>query len=72
MYLTLAFTKRITVQAIGDSIVVLKNNKHLELKDCLYVPKSKKNLISISYLNKLDYLVSIKMFLFKKMIHLFA
>ena len=37
--------------------VVLENNKHLELKDCLYVLESKKNLILVSSLNKSDYLV---------------
>ena len=35
--------------------LILKNNKHLELKDCLCVAKFRKNLISISSLNKLDY-----------------
>ena len=46
MYLTLTSIMRIIVQAVGDVTLVLKNNKHLELKDCLYVPKFRKNLIS--------------------------
>ena len=43
------------MQVMRDITLVLENNKHLELKDCLYVPKSRKNLISVSNLNKLDY-----------------
>ena len=46
MYLTLTSIMRIIVQAVGDVTLVLKNNKDLELKDCLYVPKFRKNLIS--------------------------
>ena len=37
--------------------LVLENNKYLEFKDCLYVPKFRKNSISISSLNRLDYSV---------------
>ena len=37
MYLTLASTTRIVVQAMEDVTLVLENNKYLELKDCLYV-----------------------------------
>ena len=43
------------MQAMGDITIVLEGKKYLELKDCLYVPESRKNLISISTLNKLDY-----------------
>ena len=43
MYLTLAFTTRIVVQEVGDVTLVLENNKYLDLKDWLYVPKSRKN-----------------------------
>ena len=35
--------------------LVLENNKLLELKDCLYVPKFRKNLILVSSLNKSNY-----------------
>ena len=40
---------------MGDVTLVLENNKHLELNDCLYVLESRKNLISISSLSKLVY-----------------
>ena len=52
--------------------LVLENNKYLELKDCLYVPKFRKNSISISSLNRLDYSVYFNKKNIKKMIHLFA
>ena len=42
---------------MGDVTLVLKNKKYLELKDCLYVPKYRKNLILVSRLNKSNYLV---------------
>ena len=57
MYLTLASIARIVVQVVGDITLVLENNIYLELKDCLYVLESRKNLISVSSLNKLDYSV---------------
>ena len=57
MYFTLASVVSIVVLVMGDITLVLENNKHLELKDCLYVLESRKNLISISSLNKLNYLV---------------
>ena len=57
MYLTLASIVSIVVQVVGDITPVLENNKHLELEDCLYVLKSRKNFISISSLNKSNYLV---------------
>ena len=57
VYFTLASVVSIVVLVVGDITLVLENNKHLELKDCLYVLESRKNLISISNLNKLSYLV---------------
>ena len=57
MYLNLACIVSIVVQVVGDITPVLENNKHLELEDCLYVLKSRKNFISISSLNKSNYLV---------------
>ena len=45
------------MQAIGDVTLALENNSHLEFKDCLYVPKSRKNLVSVSSLNNCKYLV---------------
>ena len=40
---------------MGDIILVLENNKHLELKNCLYVLEFRRNLISVSSLTKSDY-----------------
>ena len=42
-----------------DITLVLENNKHLELNDCLYASKFRNNLISVSSLNKLYYSVCI-------------
>ena len=50
--MALTSAARINVLVVGDITLVLKNNSYLELKDCLYVPKPRKNLISISRLNK--------------------
>ena len=47
MYLTLSFSMSNVVQVVGDITLVLENNKHLELKDCLYIAESRKNLISV-------------------------
>ena len=43
----------IVVQVVGDVTIALENNKHLELKDCLYVLESLnfKNLVEL----RLDY-----------------
>ena len=57
MYLTLASNTRIFVQVMGNVTLVLDNNCHLQLQDCLYVLKSGKNLISVSSLNKSNYLI---------------
>ena len=57
MYLTLEFTTRIAMQAIGDVTLVLENNKHLELKDYFYLLESSKNLVLVSSINKSNYLV---------------
>ena len=57
MYLTLEFTARIAMQAIGDVTLVLENNKHLELKDYFYVLDSSKILVLVSSINKSNYLV---------------
>ena len=42
---------------MGNVTLVLDNNCHLQLQDCLYVLKSGKNLISVSSLNKSNYLI---------------
>lgn len=57
MYLTLVFAARIAMEVVEDVTLILENNKYLELKDFLYLPKSRKNFISFSTLNKLDYLI---------------
>lgn len=57
MYLTLVFAARIAMEVVEDVTLILENNKYLELKDFLYLLKSRKNFISFSTLNKLDYLV---------------
>lgn len=57
MYLTLVFAARIAMEVVEDVTLILENNKYLELKDFLYLLESKKNFISFSTLNKLDYLV---------------
>ena len=48
MYLTLTFDTRIVVQVVEDFTLTLEKNCLLELKDCLHILESRKNLISIS------------------------
>ena len=56
-----------------DVTLVLDNNCHLELKDCLYVPEYRKNLVLISSLNKCDYKVYFNTNVLSEIIiHLFA
>ena len=43
------------MQAVRDVTLILDGSCLLELKDCLYVPKSRKNLISFSSLCKQNY-----------------
>lgn len=57
MYLTLVFAARIAMEVVEDVTLILENNKYIELKDFLYLLESRKNFISFSTLNKLDYLV---------------
>ena len=45
------------MQAIGDVTLILENNCLLELKDCIYILESRKNLILVSNICKLNYLV---------------
>ena len=40
------------MEVVGDVTLILDDNCLLELKDCLYVPGSRKTLISISSLCK--------------------
>lgn len=61
------------MQEVGDITLILENNNHLELKDCLCIPESKKNLILVSSLNKsFIHFISMKVFLLERIIHLFA
>ena len=55
MYLTLTSEARIVMQVVGDVTLIFFNNSLLVLKYCLYVPKSRKNLILVSSLCKLNY-----------------
>ena len=55
MYLILAFKATHVVQAVGIVTLILGNSCLLELKNCFYVSKSRKNLISISSLCKMNY-----------------
>ena len=50
MLMTLAFEARVIVQAMRDITLIFSNNSVLVLKNCLYVPKSRKNLIWVSSL----------------------
>ena len=45
------------MQVMGDVALVLESNSHLELKNNLYVPESRKNLILVSNLNKYNYAI---------------
>ena len=54
MYLALAFKVRIFVQVVRN-VALIDDSCLLELKHCLYVSKSIKNLISVSSLCKLNY-----------------
>lgn len=45
------------MQVVVDVTLILDNTYRLELKDFLYVPKSKKNLVSVSNSNKCNYFV---------------
>lgn len=55
--MNLAYDARIVMQAVRDIILVLGNNCLLEFKDFLYVPKLRKNLISIFSFKKCNYSV---------------
>lgn len=43
------------MQVMVGVTLILDNTYHLELNDFLYVPKSRKNLISVSNSNKCNY-----------------
>ena len=59
--------------AVGDIRVNLDSSRHLDLIDIYYVPQFKRNLISVSCLNKLNIrLLLIKILLLVRMTNLFA
>ena len=53
------------MEVVGDVTLILDDNCLLELKDCLYVPDSRKTLILVSSLCKQNYLF---VFLYNKQI----
>ena len=58
MYLTLASEVRIAMEVVGDVTHILDYGCFLALKDCLYVVDSRKKLILVSSLCKLNYLLA--------------
>ena len=59
MFLTLADGSRIPIVAVGVFNLCV-NSRVLILKDCLYVPNIRRNLISATYLDKHGYCVILK------------
>ena len=57
IYLNLASNERIVVQVVEDVTLILEMNCLLKLKNYLYIPKSRKNLILVSSLCKSNYIV---------------
>ena len=55
MLMTLAFEARVIVQAMRDITLIFSYSSLLVLKDCLYIFESKKNLILVFSLCKLNY-----------------
>ena len=58
MQLNMASSASISIIAVGDLSLSFSNNSVLVLHDCLFVPDSRKNLISISKLCNDSYSVS--------------
>ena len=56
-YLTLTSNASTIVKLVEDVTIVLENKYLLKLKDCLFVPRSKRNLILVFSLNKWNHLV---------------
>ena len=48
----------VCASAVGDVRVILDSSMHLDLIDVYYVPQFKRNLISVSCLNKFGYSVT--------------
>ena len=63
----------VSASAVGDISVNLDASRHLDLIDIYYVPQFKRNLISVSCLNKFEYSVTFnKILLLVRMTNLFA
>ena len=63
----------VSASAVGDIRVNLDSSRHLDLIDVYYVPQFKRNLISVSCLNKFEYSVTFnKILLLVRMTNLFA
>ena len=58
IYLLLGDTSRVVAKAVGEVFLHFGGHKVLVLKDYLYIPKIRKNLISISCLACNGYLAS--------------
>ena len=57
----------VSSSAVGDIRVILNSSMHLDLIDVYYVPQFKRNLISVSCLNKFGYSVTFnKVFIISK------
>ena len=57
----------VSTSAVGDIRVCLDSRRHLDLIDVYYVPQFKRNLISVSCLNKFGYSVTFnKVFIISK------
>jgi Zinc knuckle. len=54
MHLTMGDATRVAVVAVGDVYLSFSSDKTLHLKDCLYVPSIRRNLISVSSLAFMD------------------
>ena len=62
-----------SASAVGDVSINLDASRHLDLIDIYYVPQFKRNLISVSCLNKFEYSVTFnKILLLVRMTNLFA
>ncbi|WP_441294470.1 hypothetical protein, partial [Escherichia coli] len=57
IYLHMGNATRVAAVAVVYLILYLSNNRSLILRDCLYVPTIRRNLVSVSKLIKDGYLV---------------
>ena len=57
LFLTLADESKIPIVAVGE-VNLCFSSRVLILKDCLYVPNVRRNLISATYLRNMDIVLS--------------